>query len=98
MAFNPATLGRIGPQNSNAPTLWTYASGGDALTAVDASGYFNDAAALLQVGDVIVVIPTSGAGGLVKVDSNTRDIAATPPVEGVVDTLNALSLGTVDSD
>lgn len=98
MAFDASKLARIGPQNSNAPTLWTYASGSDALTTVDGSGYFNDAADRLQVGDIIFVVPSSGAAGILKVDSNTRDLTATPPVSGVVDTLNALSLGTTDSD
>lgn len=98
MALDLTKLMRIGPQNSNAPVLWTYASGSDALTTCDGSGYFNNAADKLQAGDVILVIPTSGAGGFLKVDTNTRDLSASPPVEGVVDTLNALSLGTVDSD
>lgn len=98
MSLDLTKLCRVGPQNSNAPTLWTYASGGDSTATCDGSGYFNNAADKLQVGDVILVIPTSGAGGFLKVDTNTRDLTASPPVEGVVDTLNALSLGTVDSD
>lgn len=98
MALDRANFQRVGPQNSNAPTFFTYASGSDALTTVDGSGYFNDLAAILQPGDLIYVAPSSGACGFLKVDTNTRDLAASPPVEGVVDTLNALSLGTVDSD
>lgn len=98
MAFDRANFQRVGPQNSNAPSFFTYNSGADALTTVDGSGYFNSIAAILQVGDLIYVAPTSGACGFLKVDSNTRDLTATPPVQGVVDTLNALSLGVVDSD
>jgi hypothetical protein len=98
MALDTTKFSRVGPQNSNAPTIFTYASGSDALTTVDASGYFNDLAPVLQPGDLIYVAPTTGACGFLKVDTNTRDLAASPPVEGVVDTLNALSLGTVDSD
>lgn len=98
MSFDATKLCRVGPQNSNAPTLWVYASGSDAITTVDASGYFNSAAARLQVGDIIFVTPTSGACGILKVDTNTRDLTATPPVSGVVDTINGLSLGTIDSD
>lgn len=78
--------------------IWKYDSGSDAITAVDASGYFNDVAERLKVRDVIFVTPTSGAAGILKVDTNTRDLTATPPVSGVVDTINGLSLGTVDSD
>ena len=98
MALDATKFSRLGPVNSNSPTIWTYASGADALTTCDGSGYFNSLADRLQVGDVILVVPSSGAGGFLKVDSNTRDLTASPPVSGVVDTLNALSLGTVDSD
>jgi hypothetical protein len=98
MAFDITKLHRVGPQNSDAPVIWTYASGSDALTACDLTGYFNSAASKLQVGDVIYVAPTSGACGFLKVDTNTRDLTASPPVSGVVDTLNALSLGVIDSD
>ena len=98
MALDATKLSRIGPANSNSPVLWTYASGADAITAVDASGYFNSVAERLQPGDMIFVSPSSGACGILKVDTNTRDLSASPPVSGVVDTLNGLSLGTVDSD
>ncbi len=96
MVFDITQLKRGGPQAG--ATQWTYKSGADALTACDASGFFNSAADRLKVGDVIYVAPTSGACGFLKVDTNTRDLTATPPVSGVVDTLNALSLGTTDSD
>lgn len=96
MAYSSAGLQRIGPQNSNAPTLWSYATT-DALTTVDGSGYFNDAAALLQAGDWIFV-SSSSTWGIHIVNANTRDLTASPPVSGVVDVTNALSAGTVDSD
>lgn len=96
MAFTRATLQRVGPQNSNAPTIWTY-SHTDALTTVDGSGYFNDAADILQVGDWILYSAASTYGVFI-VNGNTRDLAASPPVEGVVDVTNALAAGTIDSD
>lgn len=89
MSFDASKLARVGPQNSNAPTLWTYASGADAITAVDASGYFNDAADRLQVGDIIFVVPDSLPAGILTVNANSS---------GVVDTVNGLSLGSIDSD
>lgn len=98
MAFDATKLDRVGPQNSNIPTIWSYASGSDALTTVDGSGYFNDAAAKLQVGDLIYVKPDSGTPGLMWVSANTRDLTASPPVEGVVDVNNALSISSIDSD
>ena len=96
MALTLATLHRVGPQNSGAPTIWTYATS-DALTTVDGAGYFNDAAAVLQVGDWIFV-SSSSTWGIHIVNANSRDLGASPPVEGVVDVTNALAAGTIDSD
>lgn len=105
MAFTPGTLSRVGPQNDNAPSLFTYKTA-DALTTVDTSGYFStaaagvvSAAAKLKVGDFIFAYTTTGpAFGIVVVQSNSRDLTATPPVSGVVDTFNATAVATVDSD
>lgn len=96
MAFALSGLKRVGPQNANGPTLWTYATS-DALADVDAAGYFNSAADRLQVGDWIFVSSTS-AWGIHIVNANSRDLTASPPVEGVVDVTNALAAGTIDSD
>ncbi len=96
MAYTPATLNRVGPQNGNSPTLWTYATA-DALTAVDAAGYFNLAADRLQVGDWVFTSSTS-TFGIHIVNANSRDLTASPPVFGVVDVANALAAGTIDSD
>ena len=87
---------RVGPQNSNGSTVWTYVDG-DAWATVDGSGYFNDDAAKLQVGDFILGYANSVAG-IVVVTSNTRDMEASPPVEGVVDTTNNFLGAAVDSD
>ena len=97
MAFSLSGLQRIGAQNANSPTLWTYKSA-DALATVDGSGYFNGAADRLKVDDWILVAVTGTAWGIMIVNGNTRDLAANPPVQGVVDCTNALSAGTVDSD
>lgn len=96
MAFSASALQRVGPQNSTAPTMWAYATA-DALTDVDGSGYFNAAAAKLQVGDWIMT-SSSSTYGIHIVTGNTRDLAASPPVEGVVDVTNALAAGAIDSD
>lgn len=96
MALDRTKLQRVGPQNSNAPTVWTYSTS-DALTTVDGSGYFNTAADLLQVGDWILVSSTS-TYGIQIVNANTRDLTASPPVAGVVDVANALAAGSIDSD
>jgi len=105
MAFTPGTLQRVGPQNRNAPSLFTYKTA-DTLATVDGSGYFSTeaagvetAAAKLKVGDMIFAYTTTGpAAGIMVVQSNTRDLTASPPVSGVVDTFNATAVGTIDSD
>ena len=98
MAFSATTLARIGAQNSNAPTIWTYASA-DTLATMDTSGYFNSVADKLQVGDIIMAYTSTGpAAGIAYVQANTRDLTATPPVAGVVDTTNFTAIGTIDSD
>lgn len=105
MAFTPGTLMRVGAQNDNAPTLWMYKTA-DTLATVDTSGYFStaaagvvSAAAKLKVGDFIMAYTTTGpAAGISVVQSNTRDLTASPPVAGVVDTFNFTAVATIDSD
>lgn len=105
MAFTPGTLMRVGPQNDNAPSLWTYKTA-DTLATVDTSGYFSTeaagvdtAAGKLKVGDFILTYTTTGpAAGITVVQSNTRDLTASPPVSGVVDTFNHTAVATIDSD
>ena len=98
MAYSRATLQRIGSQNRNGPSLFAYADTGSALTTIDGSGYFNDAADILKVGDVIFVTASSSTFGIQVVRTNTRDLTASPPVRGVVDTSNAVALGSINSD
>jgi len=95
---------RLGPQNDNAPTLWSYKTT-DAVAAgaggVDASGYFNSVADRLKVGDLIYTYKSSAtvAAALFVVLSNTRDLTASPPVSGVVDLANLSVLNTaINSD
>lgn len=97
MAFSQAKLGRVGPQNDNQPTLWTYKDTTATLAAQDGSGYFNGAAALLKVGDFIFGVGSTGYGISVVV-SNTRDLSASPPVAGVVDISNFTAVGSINSD
>jgi len=97
MAFTLANLQRVGPQNDNAPTLWCYKDTGATLAAQDGSGYFNSAAPVLKVGDFIHIVASNGYG-IQVVTSNTRDLSASPPVAGVVDTTNATAVGAINSD
>ena len=97
MSYSRENLQRVGPQNSNAPSLYTYKDTDSTLAQVDGSGYFNDAADILKVGDFIMVRASNGQG-ISYVSGNTRDLTASPPVAGVVDIQNVTSVGTIDSD
>lgn len=98
MAFALSGLQRIGPQNSGAPVLWVYLTA-DSLATCDTAGYFNSAADKLQVDDIILIAVSGGNSlGVAKVNANSRDLAANPPVQGVVDVTSAVVLGSADSD
>ena len=60
MAYDATGLVPIGGQSKagNAPQIFAYKTT-DAHGTVDTSGYFNSAAGLLKVGDVILVVVTS---------------------------------------
>lgn len=60
MAFDITNFGPVGGQASRgkAPQVFSYKTT-DAATAVDASGYFNDAYGMLSVGDIIEVVTTT---------------------------------------
>lgn len=97
MAYARENLQRVGPQNSAAPSLFTFADTASTLVQIDGSGYFNDAADILKVGDFIFARASNGQG-VSYVSGNTRDLAASPPVQGVVDIQNVTAVGTIDSD
>ena len=97
MAFDRKKLQRIGSQNRGAPSLFTFADADSTLAQIDGSGYMNDAAGILLAGDFILVKASNGSG-ISIVASNSRDLAASPPVEGVVDLSNAVAVGSIDSD
>lgn len=97
MAYSRANLQRVGSQNNGSPTVWTFVDTGSTLVTIDGSGYFNDAADILKVGDFLAIRGSNGQG-FSYVSSNTRDTSASPPVAGVVDVNNITAVGTVDSD
>lgn len=63
MAFDPKNLSALA--YSNGFTLWHYRTS-DPMTDVSMSGYFNEAASMLRVGDFVIanagigVVPTHG--------------------------------------
>lgn len=98
MAFSSfnTRFARVGPQNDNAPTIWTYFTTDSAAT-VDTAGYFSAVADRVKVGDFILA-SCNAVGVLFLVNQNTRDLTASPPVFGVVDVTNNLLAANVDSD
>ncbi|MFO1156585.1 MAG: hypothetical protein U1E43_07395 [Rhodospirillales bacterium] len=76
---------------ANGFTLWHYTSPDD-TAAVDTTGYFNSAADMLRVGDMILANVSSGgtpAGGIYLVNGNQA---------GVVDVANLTPVGVTDTD
>lgn len=56
MTFTRTNLNLIGPSAGNGPKLWCYTTTDNHSGTVDASGYFDNAQALLPTGDVIMVL------------------------------------------
>lgn len=89
MAYRPSNLSVLA--YANGFTLWHYTTTDTAETA-DSSGYFNDAADMLRVGDMILAnldttgLPIAGIY-LVRVNSG-----------GTVDVANLTQIGTVNTD
>jgi hypothetical protein len=92
MAFDAKGLNLVaGSKAGNAPQMWTYQSA-DAIGVIDGAGYFNSAASVLKVGDLMYVysgVGGSAAFGLVVVNANSGT---------VVDVSNVTALGAIDSD
>lgn len=87
MAYSAANLTRIGGASNG--DLWFYSSA-DAIATVRASGYFNDAANMLSVRDVIIVTDTSTpTTHLCNVLSNTGS---------VVDVSDGTAIAETDTD
>jgi hypothetical protein len=92
MAYNKDGLNLVsGSKAGNSPQVWTYQSA-DAIGDIDGSGYFNSAASILNVGDLMYVYSGVGgsvAFGFVVVNANSGT---------VVDVTNVTAIGTIDSD
>ena len=76
MAYGSSGLTRM--SGGGGYNVWFYSSV-DALSVVHASGYFNEAAGMMNVGDVVFVYdnnaPTLGISVVLSNDGSTVDIA-----------------------
>ena len=93
MAYSATGLPPIGGQSKagNAPQMWAYTST-DAATVIRVTGYFNSAAGLLKVGDLMWIHHTTGG---------TRGYLLSPVVSNtgtVVDIADGLAIAADDSD
>ena len=87
MAYAASGLTRIGGASNG--DLWFYTTT-DAIAAVNSEGYFNSAANMLSVRDVIIVADTNTpTTSFVSVKSNTGS---------VVDVTDGLAITETDSD
>lgn len=84
MAYSSANLTRIGGASNG--DLWFYSSA-DAIATVNTEGYFNDAANMLGVRDVIIVTDTATpTTSLVNVLSNTGSVVDVSDGTAIVET------------
>ena len=98
MAYDASRLTLVGPDgNSNAGRIWKYFTE-DALTAVDGSGYFNNASGLLEVGDEINVMVIADLTADPLVVSDAGKVIVMSNASGVVDTSNETAFTVTDSD
>ena len=93
MPYAATGLNTIGGQSKAgaAPQVWSYTTP-DAIADVNTAGYFNAAASLLRVGDVIFCFTSTGgtpAMSIVWVNSNSGT---------VVDVTDGLTVTATDSD
>lgn len=89
MAYNSKSLSVLA--YANGFTLWHYSTP-DAPSAVDSSGYFDRAADMVRVGDMILANVNTGSApqaGILVVNSNAG---------GVVDVSDLTPFGAVNSD
>lgn len=91
MAFDRTNFGLDSASlNSGSPRKWTYTTT-DATAVVDTAGYFNDAADLLSIGDIVYA--TTDSGGTPSYDSyhvsandgTTVDVNDSAPTDGASD-------------
>lgn len=93
MAYSATGLNAAGGQSKagNAPQMWTYTTT-DAIADVNTAGYFNSAASLLKVGDIIFCHTSTGGSAamtIVWVNANNGS---------TVDVTDGLTVTATDSD
>lgn len=88
MAYAASGLAFLAGANNGGPRLWSYGTT-DAKATIDTSGYFNNASAVLNVGDIIFALAASTQYGAFVVLSNSA---------GVVDVGDMVVLQSANTD
>jgi len=78
-------------KRGNAPSMYGYKSA-DAIADVNTSGYFNSVAALLDVGDIIHCVTSTGTTAVVTL------VYVVSNASGVVDVTDGTTLANTDGD
>lgn len=89
MAFTPASLTRLA--GASGISLWHYSTA-DTIADVNTAGYFNSAANMLSVNDVIIAVTSTGGTPVVShtyVNANSGT---------VVDVVDGVAITNTDSD
>lgn len=89
MAFTPASLTRLA--GASGVSLWHYSTA-DTIADVNTAGYFNSAANMLALNDVIIAVTETGGTPVVShtyVNANSGT---------VVDVVNGVAITNTDSD
>lgn len=89
MAFSASSLSRLA--GASDVSLWHYSTA-DTLADINTSGYFNSAANMLHVNDVIIAVTETGGTPVVShtyVNANSGT---------VVDVVNGVAITSTDSD
>jgi hypothetical protein len=92
MAFDAKGFVTMGAAKAgNAPSIYAYKTA-DALTAVRVSGYFNELAQTLKVGDLIYCVTSTGTTAVASFNYVVSNAA------GVVDVVDGTVLANTDTD
>jgi hypothetical protein len=78
-------------KRGNAPSMYAYKTA-DAIADVNTSGYFNSLSSLLEVGDVIHCVTSTGTTAVVTL------VYVVSNASGVVDVTDGTTLSATDSD
>jgi hypothetical protein len=73
MSFTQSTFAPVGPQSTNAPSIYSYSTN-DTIAEVTTSGYFVDKIGQLEEGDYIIAVTAIGTY-TVGVDSDTSTVS-----------------------